>query len=288
MSDLASTAVPGPTADIPEQGAPAPGTSRSTPAAARGPSSLPLPSLEDTCARYLEMARPLVPLVDWERTAHAASRLAATGGPLQDALRRIAKRRNGDYVGGFWRDMYLEARAPLAPIPERRRPVPAAGGTGPTQPAAAGGGYRRGDRTGLAADCCRQLGGRSRPWPGPVPSPASPRLRRGATARPAQGPAGPDPTPDLFVVSHRGRLHHLPLPVTARPRAAARRLEPLFQAIIAGREPAEAVAALTSLSRPDSVPLPAPAATRPGQRRLVARGRDGRVLPVPRARPGGT
>ena len=251
MSDLASAAIPDPTAASRNQVRRAPDTNRSAPAAARGPSSLPLPSLEDTCTRYLEMARPLVPLAAWERTAHAASRLAATGGPLQDALRQIAGRRGGNYVGGFWRDMYLEARAPLAPYQNAgalfRLPAALARHSLPRRAAAIAVATAQISRLVAAGsfvdDPAHGRGlcqAQHRFVFGTVRLPGLRKDRLVRTHRPTH-----------FVVSHRGRLHHLPLPETAWPRAAARKLEPLFQAIIAGREPDEAVAALTSLSRPD-------------------------------------
>ena len=80
------------------------------------PERLPLPEVADTCARYLGMIKPLVAPPDFERATALARQLAETAAPLQTELRRLAAELDGDFVGGFWRDMYLRLRHPLAPF----------------------------------------------------------------------------------------------------------------------------------------------------------------------------
>src|SRR5690349_20018861 len=80
------------------------------------PERLPLPSLEDTCTRYLQLVRPLASGAALERTEGSVRALLEEGRLLQKDLHRLAARHGGDYVGRFWRDMYLERREPLAPF----------------------------------------------------------------------------------------------------------------------------------------------------------------------------
>ena len=210
--------------------------------------SLPLPALGETGARYLELVRPrLTPEAFASTEAHVAE-LLRTSAPLQARLRRRALRSRGDYVGAFWRDMYLGRREPLAreqnaavlfrlpdalvrcDLPARAAALAVAAGEIATSIAD---GRLPPDRDRGGPLCMAQHGfafGTTR-----LPGLERDRLRR--TARPAH-----------FILAHRGRFYPLPLPPD--PAAARPFLEAAIRAILADPTPGSRAGSLTSLPRP--------------------------------------
>eukprot|EP00760_Papus_ankaliazontas_P034484 PhM_4_TR7219/c0_g1_i1/m.89865/K08766/CPT2; carnitine O-palmitoyltransferase 2 len=76
---------------------------------------LPIPKLEDTCRRYLETVRPLVPPTSFERTEKITKEFqSGTGAKLHETL--VAKdkvEKHTSYINADWFDLYLRDRAPL-------------------------------------------------------------------------------------------------------------------------------------------------------------------------------
>jgi carnitine O-acetyltransferase len=78
------------------------------------PPRLPIPSLEDSCRRYLALAETLLDPAALAATRRVTADFLAGPGPgLQQALIAWDQGQPGSYVEGFWRDLYLRHRAPL-------------------------------------------------------------------------------------------------------------------------------------------------------------------------------
>jgi len=76
---------------------------------------LPLPSLDDTCQRYLEAVEPLVSADQFEKTRATVNYFKATDGAKLDARLRERDKANTrtSYIAQPWYDMYLESREPV-------------------------------------------------------------------------------------------------------------------------------------------------------------------------------
>lgn len=77
-------------------------------------SKLPIPKLEDTCRRYLNVLRPLQTEKEHERTCEAVQKFLdhGTGHYLESELRKYAETRNS-YIEQFWYDSYLNYDSPV-------------------------------------------------------------------------------------------------------------------------------------------------------------------------------
>ena len=199
------------------------------------PAALPLPTLGETGARYLDLVGPRLSPEDRARAEAQVAELLRLGAPLQARLRQLAGRNRGDYVGGFWRDMYLERREPLAvdqnvavlfrlppalerlDLPDRAAALALTAGAVAHANAA---GWLPPDRE-LGRPLCmaqrRFAFGTTR-----LPGSDVDRLRR--TAR-----------PDHFILAHRGRFH--PLPLAGESSSARSALAATIRAILADPSP---------------------------------------------------
>ena len=210
---------------------------------------LPLPEVADTCARFLGMIKPLVAPPDFVRATALARQLAETAAPLQTELRRLAAELDGDFVGGFWRDMYLRLRHPLAPFqnPGLLFRLPAAiAGHGLARRAAA--------IAVASARLARQIAVGEHPGECETRQPLCqtqhryafgtvrlPGLRRDRIRR--------TNLLSHFIVAHAGKFYALPLPDGASPAAEIACLEPQLRVILADRRTSRGTGALTSLPR---------------------------------------
>lgn len=230
--------------------------SRACPAAGAGPAAacgrperLPLPEVADTCARCLDLIEPLVPPQDFERVTALAGQLAATAAPLQTELRRLAAERDGDFVGGFWRDMYLRLRHPLAPFqnPGLLFRLPAA--------IARHGLARRAAAIAVAsARLARQIAVGEHRSEIEAKQPlcrTQDRYAFGTVRLPGLRRDRVRQTSLLrhFIVAHAGRFYALPLPDGDSLAAEIACLEPQLQAILADRRTSSGTGALTCLPR---------------------------------------
>lgn len=79
---------------------------------------LPLPSLEDSLARYLRAVAPLVSEAEFELTRAIVAAQLAAGSKLRKIAESVVSDdksgRQTSYVSEAWQDMYLEGRWPLA------------------------------------------------------------------------------------------------------------------------------------------------------------------------------
>jgi len=76
---------------------------------------LPLPSLKETCDRYLEIVEPLVSQAQFQQTKHYVKEFVEgeEGKKLQEELTNLNKQSPTSYLEGFWDTMYLELRDPV-------------------------------------------------------------------------------------------------------------------------------------------------------------------------------
>ncbi|KNF06859.1 hypothetical protein PSTG_00175 [Puccinia striiformis f. sp. tritici PST-78] len=69
---------------------------------------LPIPSLEDTCARYIKVLEPLQTPKEHEQTKAVVHRFLKTEGPLlHERLQEYASTR-ASYIEEFWYESYLQ------------------------------------------------------------------------------------------------------------------------------------------------------------------------------------
>ncbi|MFO1067970.1 MAG: choline/carnitine O-acyltransferase [Geminicoccaceae bacterium] len=207
------------------------------------PRRLPLPPLDTTLDRYLAIVRPLLTETGFAATQAAADAFRQDGRGLQRALRRIAGRRDGDYVGGFWRQMYLERREPLAPFQNcgllLRYPQAVAGLDLATRAALlAAATMAEARRLRVATDdgpfCARQ-----------------PRAIFGSTRLPGAAVDRLVHTDRCqhIVVACRGRLHRVAMPARRSAPDQAAALGRLFRALLDDRRPGDGAGVLTTLPR---------------------------------------
>ena len=210
--------------------------------------ALPLPTLVETGARFLELLRPQLSPPELAAVEGHVTELLRIGGPLQARLRHIANRDRGDYVGAYWRDMYLERREPLArdqnaavlfrlpstlhrcDLPARAAAVAVAAGQVARSVAD---GRLPPDRDRGRPLCMAQyhaVFGTTR-----LPGAERDRLRQ--TRR-----------PEHFILAHRGRFYRLPLP--SDPKAGPAILAATIRAILADPTPGTRAGCLTGLPRP--------------------------------------
>ena len=210
--------------------------------------ALPLPSLFETGARCLELLRPQLAQGELARVEARLAELIRSGGPLQARLRRVADRSGGDYLGAYWRDMYLERREPLAreqnaavlfrlPAALERCDLPARAAAVAIAAGQVAGAIAAGrlppDRDRGGPLCMAQhhaVFGTTR-----LPGADRDRLRQ--TRR-----------PDHFVLAHRGRFY--PLPLRPDPSAGPQLLAATIRAILSDPTPGTRAGCLTSLPRP--------------------------------------
>jgi len=82
-------------------------------AAPPGLPKLPIPALEETCARYLEAVAPLLSAAELEQTRRAVAQFSTGDAPaLQRALHEYAQDKPS-YIAEFWHDVYLNYDATL-------------------------------------------------------------------------------------------------------------------------------------------------------------------------------
>lgn len=74
---------------------------------------VPVPKLEDTIARYLDAAAPLVPAQQFAQTKLLAEAFLKNRGPVLQAACLDIARRTDNYIDDAWSRMYLEAREPI-------------------------------------------------------------------------------------------------------------------------------------------------------------------------------
>jgi carnitine O-acetyltransferase len=76
---------------------------------------LPVPELEETCALYLEMVRPLLDKPQFDATRGAVSEFAEAGGPGETLQRRLLRWSDSreNWLEPFWDDWYLVDDTPL-------------------------------------------------------------------------------------------------------------------------------------------------------------------------------
>lgn len=76
---------------------------------------LPIPKLEDTCARYLRAQKPLLDNTSYEKTeAFVKEFLNEEGKTLQKSLvDEDKKNKHTSYITKHWFDIYLSDRKPL-------------------------------------------------------------------------------------------------------------------------------------------------------------------------------
>ncbi len=79
---------------------------------------VPVPSLEDSCERFLEWCAPLLTAAEWEGTTRAVAEFLRPDSPahtLQSALEQYAARDGGhSWLDEFWADRYLGRRDRIA------------------------------------------------------------------------------------------------------------------------------------------------------------------------------
>ncbi|KAL7275183.1 carnitine O-acetyltransferase yat1 [Rhizina undulata] len=74
---------------------------------------LPIPELEDTCRKYLDVVRPLQTAREHEETKAAVKEFMKTDGPeLQERLKKYASSKSS-YIEQFWYDSYLNYDNPV-------------------------------------------------------------------------------------------------------------------------------------------------------------------------------
>jgi hypothetical protein len=72
---------------------------------------LPLPRLEETCARYLDYVHPMLSAEEYEQTKQVVADFSNSGRELQaKLLARDAESPSTSYVKPFWDHMYLGGR----------------------------------------------------------------------------------------------------------------------------------------------------------------------------------
>src|SRR5919202_1380404 len=75
---------------------------------------VPLPRLEDTCSRYLDIVAPLLSEAELAQTKAAVMDfLQGSGQKLQKQLEMIARSTSTSYINEFIDERFLEARLPL-------------------------------------------------------------------------------------------------------------------------------------------------------------------------------
>lgn len=74
---------------------------------------LPIPPLEETCQKYLEVLKPLQSVREHQNTEEAVKQFLATSGPhLQEELKKYSSTRSS-YIEQFWYDSYLNYDSPV-------------------------------------------------------------------------------------------------------------------------------------------------------------------------------
>eukprot|EP00040_Diaphanoeca_grandis_P002932 m.23152 g.23152 ORF g.23152 m.23152 type:complete len:663 (+) comp14085_c0_seq1:128-2116(+) len=74
---------------------------------------LPLPTLQETCARYLEQLKPLLNDEEFAHASRGANQFVSSSSGIQSQLQSLAEIPNTSYIKPYWDEMYLNARYPV-------------------------------------------------------------------------------------------------------------------------------------------------------------------------------